>query len=48
MLRIGVLAGFEVFCVFVFVRVILCMVPLTLTCLHCLHHSLFEHLFNLY
>jgi len=24
------------------------MVPLNLTCLHCLQHSLFEHLFNLY
>ena len=24
------------------------MVPLNLTYLHCLHHSLFEHLFNLY
>ena len=24
------------------------MVPLNLTCLHCLQHSFFEHLFNLY
>jgi len=24
------------------------MVPLNMTCLHCLQHSLFEHLFNLY
>ena len=24
------------------------MVPLKLTCLHCLQHSFFEHLFNLY
>jgi len=24
------------------------MVPLNLTYLHCLQHSLFEHLFNLY
>jgi len=24
------------------------MVPLDLTCLHCLHHYFFEHLFNLY
>jgi len=24
------------------------MVPLNLTCLHCLQHSFIEHLFNLY
>ena len=24
------------------------MVPLNLTCLHCLQHFIFEHLFNLY
>ena len=24
------------------------MVPFNLTCLHCLQHSFFEHLFNLY
>ena len=48
-LRLGVLSVFVQFCVFVFVWAILsCMVPLHLTCLHCLQHSFFEHLFNLY
>jgi len=41
MLRYDVLRVFVSFCVLVFVR------ALNLTYLHCLQHSLFEHLFNL-
>ena len=38
-----------VFCVRVcFYTGIFVMVPLNLTCLHCLRHSFFEHLFDLY
>ena len=40
-------AGFVLFCVFVNYW-LFAMVPLNMTCLHCLQHSFFEHLFNLY
>jgi len=39
---------FVLFCVFVFCTGRFVMVPLNLTCLHCLQHSFFEHHFNLY
>jgi len=47
-LRHDVVRVFVSLCVLVFVRAILSWLPLDLTCLHCLQHSLFEHLFNLY
>jgi len=48
MLRPGVVRVFVSFCVFSFCTDHLHMVPLNLTYLHCLQHSLFKHLFNLY
>ena len=47
LLRHDVVRVFVSFLVLVFVRAIV-MVPLNMTYLHCLQHSLFEHLFNLY
>jgi len=47
LLRLGVPRVFVLFCVLVCVWVIFAMVPLNLTCLQCLQHSFFEHLFNL-
>ena len=50
LLRQDVVRVFVSSLVLVFVRAILSWynVPLNMTCLHCLQHSLFEHLFNLY
>ena len=48
LLRHDVVRVFVSFLVLVFVRAIFFMVPLNMTYLHCLQHSLFEHLFNLY
>jgi len=41
-------ACFVLFYVYVFVRANFVMVPLNLTCLHCLQHYFFQHLFNLF
>ena len=47
MLRHGVVRVFVSFCVS-FCAGHFVMVPLNLTYLHCLQHSFFEHLFNLF
>jgi len=44
LLRLGVLRVFVLFCVFVFCTGRFVMEPFNLTCLYCLHHSIFEHL----
>ena len=48
LLRHDVVRVFVSFCVLIFFTRHFVMVPLNLTYLHCLQHSLFEHHFNLY
>jgi len=48
MLRLGVLCVFVLICMYFLCTGYFVMVPLKLTYLHCLQHSSFEHLFNLY
>jgi len=48
LLRHNVVRVFVSSLVLVYVRAIFVIVPLNMTYLHCLQHSLFEHLFNLY
>ena len=47
-LKVGFVLVFTCLCVVCFCTGLFIIVPLILTCLHCLQHSYLEHLFNLY